>query len=101
MKDVINRFGLVVSNLETSIHWYTTSFSCELIWRSPTQALISFHNTELLLMLPSEGPSHLAVERSDAESFGALFSDTNGKLSSMVADPTGNQVLLIKTSMPL
>jgi catechol 2,3-dioxygenase-like lactoylglutathione lyase family enzyme len=94
--DRLDHLAIHVGDLERSISWYQTSFSCELIFRSATRALLQFSNVKLELLLPSEEPPHIAFERGDAQTFGSLMFCPPDMQTTSVSDPTGNMVELVK-----
>ena len=94
--DSIDHVAIQVSDIDASIEWYQTSFACKLIERTPTSAMIQFANIRLSLVLPSIQQRHLAFEKSDADTYGPLSEQTDGRQSTMVADPTGNVIELIQ-----
>jgi catechol 2,3-dioxygenase-like lactoylglutathione lyase family enzyme len=88
----IDHVAINVADLDKSIHWYQSSFTCELVARDKTQAVLQFSNIRLVLVLPSLEPTHLAYEREDAQTLGELRDRPHNVRSTFVADPTGNVV---------
>lgn len=93
--DSMDHVGIVVANLDAAIKWYQTSFACELLYQDKKEALLQFANVKLALTLPSYHPPHLAFEKKDAATYGELHKQADGRLSTIVGDPTGNIVELI------
>ena len=89
---VIHHVTINVADIEKSIKWYLSSFSCELIGQERTSATLRFANLSLTLCLPSESPAHLAFLRDDAATLGELRHRAEGLSSTFVADPTGNVI---------
>jgi catechol 2,3-dioxygenase-like lactoylglutathione lyase family enzyme len=98
-KSVIDHVTIMVSDLEQSINWYTTSFFCELIYQTKTIAVLKFENIKLVLSLPSEQRPHLAYLKSDTREFGEVLEQTDLCKSTFIADPTGNVLELVETSI--
>lgn len=93
--DSIHHISISVAEIDSAVHWYTTSFQCELLYQEKTKAALRFENITLELSLPSQEPPHLAFVRDDAASLGELRKRTNGTHSTFIADPTGNAVEII------
>ena len=94
--DSIDHITLTAGDIDMMVDWYTSSFSCEILERSTTEATLLFDNIKLTLVLPSQHPAHIALEKTDAETYGELREQSDGKNSTYVSDPTGNIVELIK-----
>ncbi len=94
----IDHFLITVSNLETSIAWYTSSFNCNLIYKHRTLAILEFNNVNIVLSLPSDQRPHLAVQKDNAEEFGEIMEQSDLCHSTFIADPSGNPIELIKKS---
>lgn len=92
---IINHVAINVADLEKSINWYQSSFTCELIAKEKTQAVLQFANLRLVLVLPSLEPAHVAYERQDAATLGELRDRFGGIRSTFLADPTGNMLEII------
>lgn len=93
--DRIHHIAINVSDIEAACHWYTSSFSCEILLKQPTQAILQFENIRLVLVMPSQQRTHVAYTKSNAASFGELRTQADGILSTFVADPTGNPVEIV------
>lgn len=93
--DNIDHIAIEVADIQGSINWYTTSFSCEVEHRDALSATLKFGNIRLALVLPSQQRRHLAFRRQDAASFGELFEQRDGVRSTFLADPTGNIVEIV------
>ncbi len=92
----IDHCVVMVADLDTSISWYLSSFSCELAYRTRTLAILQFKNMRVVLSLPSEQRPHLGFIKEDAETFGELHEQADLCNSTFIADPSGNPVELIK-----
>lgn len=93
--DEVDHVALAVADIERSVAWYTSSFSCEVEKVENTYAVLRFRNLRLVLVLPSQQRTHVGYLKSDAAAFGEITERTDGILSTFVADPTGNMVELI------
>ena len=96
--DSVRHVALSVSNLDSAIEWYQTSFSCEVISRAKTKAVLQFANLRLVLVLPSSEQAHVAFEKTDAASYGELKDRGDGAPSTYVSDACGNLVKLVAKS---
>ena len=88
-----------ITNLEESLKWYTSSFNCELLYKTKTLAVLKFENIKVILSLPSEQRTHLAFLKENAASFGELREQSDLCVSTFIADPSGNQIELINNSI--
>jgi len=88
-----------ITNLEESLKWYTSSFSCELLYKTKTLAVLKFENIKVILSLPSEQRAHVAFLKENAASFGELREQSDLCISTFIADPSGNQVELVSSSI--
>lgn len=95
-KDTIDHFAITVADVRAAAQWYLSSFNCEEVYRDTKQIVLQFENIKLALVLPSQERPHLAIARSDANSFGALRELATGVKSCFISDPTGNPVELIQ-----
>ena len=96
----IDHITINVSNLDSSIKWYQTSFNCYLLYQGRTLAILEFNNVKLILSLPNDQRTHLGVIKEDAESFGEIMKQSDLCYSTFISDPSGNPVELIKKSYP-
>jgi catechol 2,3-dioxygenase-like lactoylglutathione lyase family enzyme len=95
----IDHLVVMVADLEQSMHWYTTSFNCEVLYTTPTLAVLQFGNIKLVLSLPSEQRPHVAYKKETASEFGEIIEQGDLCHSTFVADPTGNLVELVTKSI--
>ena len=91
----VHHVAINVANLQSAINWYQTSFNCRLIHQEARQAILQFANLQLNLVLPSQEPPHVAFVKQDAASYGELFPQPLGVMSTCLADSTGNLVELV------
>jgi catechol 2,3-dioxygenase-like lactoylglutathione lyase family enzyme len=91
----IDHTVIMVADLDTSINWYLSSFSCELIHKSKRLAILQFENIKVVLSLPSEQRPHLGIVKEDAASFGEVVEQSDLCHSTFIADPSGNPVELV------
>ncbi len=92
MLDEMHHVALPVTDLPASVRWYRYAFRVEVLYEDETWALLGFANTRLALVRPEQHPAHIAVERTDAERFGALRAHRDGSRSIYLDDPAGNAV---------
>jgi catechol 2,3-dioxygenase-like lactoylglutathione lyase family enzyme len=95
--DSIDHFAFTVANIDESVNWYLSSFACKLIYQDQKLAILEFDNVRIALVLPSQERPHLAVEKSDAASFGELRTLADGTHSCFISDPTGNPIELVRS----
>jgi catechol 2,3-dioxygenase-like lactoylglutathione lyase family enzyme len=98
--DSVDHVALQVHDLDLAVNWYVSSFRCEVLMRTSTQAVLQFSNIKVVLVLPSQQQSHLAFNRLDAGSFGELHPHLEGQLATAVADPSGNIIELVVAEQP-
>lgn len=92
----IDHCVIMVADLGASIKWYQSSFSCKLIYKTRTLAILQFKNMRVVLSLPSEQRPHLGIIKEDAEVFGEISEQADLCFSTFIADPSGNPVEIIK-----
>jgi catechol 2,3-dioxygenase-like lactoylglutathione lyase family enzyme len=93
--DTIDHLALQVVDVARALAWYQTTFHCEVIHQDDTWALLRFANIRVALVTAGQHPPHLALERGDAESFGALQTHRDGTRSTYIQDPSGNSVEIL------
>lgn len=96
--DNIHHLALQVDNIEQSLRWYASNFSCEIIYQDETWALLKFGNISLALVLPNQHPSHFAVVRKNVEAYGLPKKHRDGTSSVYIKDPSGNNIEMLKLS---
>jgi catechol 2,3-dioxygenase-like lactoylglutathione lyase family enzyme len=93
----LHHIALPVADITQALEWYRATFDVETVYADESWALLRFENVALALVLPSQHPTHIAVERADAASFGALTPHRDGTASVYVTDPFGNVVEFLTT----
>ncbi|MCB1859579.1 MAG: VOC family protein [Gammaproteobacteria bacterium] len=88
----VDHLAIAVSDISRAVHWYTSRFSCELVYQDATWALLRFANINLALVLPEQHPPHLGIIHPEAEKFGPLATHRDGTRSVYVQDSEGNHV---------
>lgn len=88
--DSVDHVALQVVDVPQTVAWYQKTFDCELIFKDDTWALLRFANIRVALVTAGQHPPHLAFQREDAESFGALKTHRDGTRSTYIQDPSGN-----------
>ncbi len=94
--DRIHHVAIPVTDITTALEWYTSRFNCEVEYVDETWALLKFANTKLALVLPHDHPSHFALSRADANSFGELVTHRDGLHSVYINDPFGNSIEILE-----
>ncbi|MDQ6662864.1 MAG: VOC family protein [Acidobacteriota bacterium] len=97
----IDHIAIPVTDIQSAVDWYTSTFRCDVKYQDETWALLSFANIRLALVIPSQHPAHIGFVSPDAERFGELKTHRDGTRSVYVQDPAGNPVeVLASDSMP-
>lgn len=94
--DRIDHVAMNVADLQRAKRWYLSSFQCDLLYESSSEAVLQFGNIRLALVLPSDQQTHVAYLRPDAAAFGALMPQHGGHRSTYVSDPSGNIVEIVE-----
>ncbi|MDH5775718.1 MAG: VOC family protein [Nitrospirota bacterium] len=94
--DHIHHVAISVPNIAKGVKWYTSRFDCEVEYADKTWALLAFANCKLALVLPKEHPSHFALSRPDADTFGKLVTHRDGLKSVYLTDAFGNAVEILE-----
>jgi len=92
----LHHIAIQVPDIAQAAAWYRDTFAVETAYEDRTWALLKFENLALALVLPDQHPPHIAVERADAESYGALTPHRDGTASVYIRDPFGNAVEILK-----
>ena len=93
----MHHIALCVDDIQEASEWYLNTFKSKLMYLDDTWAAIQFDNILLALVLPGQHPPHIAVEREDAEKFGALVTHRDGTASTYIKDPWGNTIEILKS----
>ncbi|GDX39294.1 hypothetical protein LBMAG20_15090 [Methylocystaceae bacterium] len=96
--DNIHHLALQVDDIEQSLSWYTSKFSCEIVYQDESWVLLKFSNISLALVLPNQHPSHFAVISENLEIYGLPKRHRDGTSSVYIKDPSGNNVEMLKLS---
>jgi catechol 2,3-dioxygenase-like lactoylglutathione lyase family enzyme len=94
--DRLHHIAVTVPDIKQALAWYRGNFHVETVYEDPTWALLRFGNIDLALVLPGQHPPHIAIERPNAEAFGALTRHRDGTASVYVQDPFGNAIEIMK-----
>ena len=93
--DSLDHVAIPVEDVASAVDWYRRTFRCEVKYQDATWALLTFANTSLALVIPSQHPAHIGFVSPDAEKFGALKTHRDGTRSCYVHDPAGNSVEIL------
>jgi catechol 2,3-dioxygenase-like lactoylglutathione lyase family enzyme len=96
--DRVHHIALVVPNIGEALVWYQDRFDVDTIYEDSSWALLRLDNIALALVLPDQHPPHIAIERKNAETFGALTTHRDGTASVYVDDPWGNTIEIMKAA---
>ncbi|MBM3259252.1 MAG: VOC family protein [Candidatus Sericytochromatia bacterium] len=89
-RDTLDHVAIQVEDVARAVAWYRETFSVDVTYQDETWALLAFANVRLALVVPGQHPSHVAVVRPDAASFGPLKPHRDGTASVYVRDSEGN-----------
>ena len=87
--DHLHHIAVQVDNLDETVDWYCQKFSCELVYKDDTWAMLRFENIYLAFVMPGQHPPHIAFARKDAENYGELKPHRDGTRSVYITDPAG------------
>ena len=93
----LHHVAIVVSDIAQAVAWYRDSLAPDVVYQDESWAMLRFANIDLALVLPGKHPPHLAVERSDAATYGALTRHRDGSESVYVNDPFGNVIEVMQS----
>jgi catechol 2,3-dioxygenase-like lactoylglutathione lyase family enzyme len=96
MLDRIHHVAIPVTDIAKAVEWYTARFNCRVNYVDETWALLEFDNAKLALVLPNEHPSHFALSRPDASTFGKLVAHRDGLHSVYIHDAFGNSIEILQ-----
>ena len=94
--DRIHHVAIPVTDIAKAVEWYTSRFNCHVEYVDETWALLEFDNAKLALVLPTEHPSHFALSRPDASTFGKLVNHRDGLHSVYIQDAFGNSIEILQ-----
>ncbi len=92
----LHHTALCVDEIQPAIEWYKNRLSFDVDYQDETWALLSFDNTKIALVLPSQHPPHVAFEHDKASTFGEMKPHRDGTASVYVQDPFGNTIELLQ-----
>ncbi|PPR09053.1 MAG: hypothetical protein CFH41_02830 [Alphaproteobacteria bacterium MarineAlpha11_Bin1] len=92
----LHHTAICVDEIQSAVDWYKNLLAFDVEYQDETWALLSFENTRVALVLPSQHPPHLAFEHEGASTFGEMRTHRDGKESIYVRDPFGNAIELLK-----
>ena len=78
----LHHVAVAVPDIGRALDWYRANLDVEVSYVDESWALLQFDNIAVALVLPEQHPRHLAVERENAKSFGALTPYRDGTASS-------------------
>ena len=96
----LEHVAIAVENIERAVDWYRDRFDVETAYADDSWALLKFDNINLALVLPDQHPSHIAVERTNAETYGPLIPHRDGTASVYIRDPWDNAIEIMKPAAP-
>ncbi len=94
--DIIDHIAIQVDDIGQAIDWYKTISSFKLLYSDSSWALLEYKNIKLALVIKEQHPSHLAISRKDASSFGKLKKHRDGTSSVYIKDTSNNVVEILK-----
>jgi catechol-2,3-dioxygenase len=94
--DNVHHIALQVNDIDRSVEWYRSKFSCEVAYQDKSWALLNFGNISLALVLPSQHPPHFAVTSENASIYGDPVLHRDGTRSVYIEDPSGNHVEMLE-----
>jgi catechol 2,3-dioxygenase-like lactoylglutathione lyase family enzyme len=94
--DYIHHIAIQVHDIEQSVAWYTSNFSCEVAYHDASWALLTFENISLALVLSNQHPPHFAITREDVTAFGTPVPHRDGTRSVYIQDTSGNNIKMLK-----
>ena len=92
----LHHVAVAVFDIGRALDWYRAKLDVEVSYVDESWALLQFDNIAVELILPEQHPRHLAVERENAKSFGALTPYRDGTASVYIKDPWGNAIEIVK-----
>lgn len=96
--DRLHHIAITVTDIDRAVTWYMNRFEAEKIYADKSWAMLALDNIAIALVLPNQHPPHIAIEREDAEAFGALTQHRDGTASLYVEDPWGNAIEIMKAT---
>ncbi|MGR8950344.1 MAG: VOC family protein [Gammaproteobacteria bacterium] len=94
--DTLHHVAIPVGDIAAAVDWYAERFEVDIAYADDSWALLRFENISLALVLPTQHPAHIAVERPDAAAYGTLTPHRDGTASVYLQDPWQNTVEILK-----
>ena len=94
--DKIDHIAIQTEDINSSVKWYTNTFSCDVLFQDDTWALLEFNNIKLALVVPEQHPPHIAVKRENLEKYGNPVKHRDGSESVYINSPDKNVFELIR-----
>ena len=95
-RDAIHHVAIRVTDISRAVAWYTSHFTCSVLYRDDTWALLEFANMKVALVLPHQHPAHIALEGPDPAQFGTVRTHRDGVRYVYLTDPFGNTVEIVE-----
>jgi catechol 2,3-dioxygenase-like lactoylglutathione lyase family enzyme len=92
--DTVDHVAVSVSEVKSTVEWYTKNFDCKIKYQDETWALVEFANIRLAFVLPGQHPPHFALLRDPAK-YGEPKTHRDGTRSVYLKDPSGNDVEIL------
>ena len=93
----LHHVAIPATDIDRAIEWYTSRFTCDVIYRDDTWALLKFANIHLALITPEQHPPHIALVDAHAADYGPLTLHRDGTRSIYIRDSEGNHVEVMQT----
>ena len=94
--DHIHHIAITVQDINETLGWYVTNFSCAVDYCDESWALLRFQNIALALVRPDQHPPHFAVTRDDVTPYGQPVLHRDGTRSVYIQDPSGNRIEMLR-----
>ena len=94
--DKIDHIAIQTKDINESVTWYTSTFTCDVLFQDETWALLKFNNIKLALVVPEQHPPHIAVKRKNLEKYGNPVKHRDGSESVYINSPDKNVFELIR-----
>jgi catechol 2,3-dioxygenase-like lactoylglutathione lyase family enzyme len=91
----IDHIAIPVTDVDSSVKWYTSQFNCTIEYQDETWAFLKFDNIKLALVVAHQHPPHVAFVSPNADSYGQLKTHRDGSRSIYIKDPAGNSVEIV------
>lgn len=95
MNDSIHHVAITVEDIPRAIEWYKEHFTFEIAWQDDSWALLTFENTSIALVKPSQHPPHIAFVKESLSQYGVPVPHRDGTASVYIKDSEGNTVEML------